>query len=340
MTVNDWTDIRTYQEIHNDLYEEAENSTEVLIDHLDPSCLIYNVADTARATTFDNFWYIVTTHFEAESWTNNTVIEFEHLRRAIRRYLSSEEDDDKVDAGQKAFHHTRRLLQTIRYKQTPEEDLEDVEHIIINTGVHTANYTQGERVEEVYQKTKLKAARRKQPDQGEPSGSGGQETSGTTEQYHDTRTSQTPPIPTGVYTTEPIAENPFGNLTSQTTVQSEEDVFIYPVPPTTTSTIVNPHTPESRSYHPAVPLASGTIVQDDSSGHQEPLNISGGRARSASPLLPITQSSSRNLALGGNPPPGISVQPNIYEYVPTSQTGYTPISTYNNTPTGIFGVNQ
>jgi len=31
-----------------------------------------------------------------------------------------------------------------------EKDLKDVEHIIINIGVHTANYTQGEQVEEVY----------------------------------------------------------------------------------------------------------------------------------------------------------------------------------------------
>jgi len=330
--VDNWRDLRAYQETHDNLHEEADDPAEVLTDHIDLSCLICNAADTARAPTFENFWYIITTHYQGEIWTNNTVTEFEYLRGIIRTYLSSEDEEEKNQVGPRAFRSARRLLQTIRYRETPEEDLEDVEHIIINTGVHTANYTQGEQVEEVYQKTKLKAARRKQPDQGE--------TSGTTEQYHDTRTSQTPLIPTGVYTIEPASENLFGNLTSQTTVQSEEDVFIYPVPPTTTSAIVNPHTPESRSYHPAVPLASGTIVQDDSSGHQEPLNISGGRPRSASPLLPITQSSSRNLASGGNPPPGISAQSNIYGYVLTSQIGYTPISTYNNTPTGIFGVNQ
>ena len=49
-------------------------------------------------------------------------------------------------------------------------------------------------------------------------------------------------------------------------------------------------------------------------------------------MLPITQSSSRNLAAEGNLPLGISTQPNIYGYVPTS--------TYTYTPTGIFGVNQ
>ena len=127
-----------------------------------------------------------------KSRTNNTVIEFEHLRRSIRRYLSSEEEDDKIEAGEKAFHHVKRLLQTIRYKQDPEENLEDTEHIIVNTGVHSANYTQGERIEEVFQENKLKTARRKQTT-GQATGG----PSGTVEEdnFQDTRTSQSPPIP-------------------------------------------------------------------------------------------------------------------------------------------------
>ena len=238
MTEN-WGTLRAYQEAHDNLHEEAEDPTKVLSEHIDLSCLICNAADTARAATFDNFWYIIVTHFQGESWTNNTVTEFEYLRGTIRTYLTTEDEEEKTQVGPRAFRSAHRLLQTIRYKGNPDEDLEDVEYIIINTGVHTANYTQGEQVEEVFQATKLKTARRKQPDQGE--------TSGTTEQYHDTRTSQTPPIAS---TVRQIAENPFANLTSQTTIQSEEDVFVYPVPPTTTSAIVNPHTPGRRPYHP------------------------------------------------------------------------------------------
>src|ERR1044072_2459352 len=137
--VDNWRNLRAYQEVHDNLHEEADNPEETLTEHIDLSCLICNAADTARAPTFDNFWYVVTTHYEAKSWTNNIVIEFENLRRAIRSYLNIKEKDEKVKAGHKAFQHIRRLLQTICYKRYPEEDLEDVEHIIINTGVHIAN---------------------------------------------------------------------------------------------------------------------------------------------------------------------------------------------------------
>src|ERR1044071_5686990 len=148
-----------------------------------PSCPICQPADTAKAITFDNFWYLAVTHYGVQSWTNNTIIEFEHLRRAIRRYLSSEEKEDKVDAGQKAFHHIKRTLQTIKYKQDSEEDLEDTEHILVNTGVHSENFTQGERIEEVYQENKLKTARKKGTEEGP---------SGTTEEdnFQDTRINQ------------------------------------------------------------------------------------------------------------------------------------------------------
>src|ERR1044072_8290806 len=319
MTTDSWRGIRAYQGTHDDIHSEESDPNTILLDHIDLSCPICNSADTAKAVTFDNFWYLLTTHYGAQSWTNNTIIEFEHLRRALRRYLSSEEDDEKTDAGQKAFHHIRRILQTIRYTQDPQEDLEDTEHTLVNTGVHSENYTLGERLEEIYQENKLKTARRKGAEGGP---------SGTTEEdnFQDTRTSQSP-IPEGNIVEEQTA-NPF----SQRTSTPENFQFQYPIPPTTTSAIVNPHTPGSRPYHPAVPLVSGTIVQDESPEHQEPLNIPGGRPRSASPLLPITQSSSRNLASGGNPPPGISTQPNIYGYTPTTSYGYTP--------TGIFGINQ
>src|ERR1044072_3908036 len=110
MITDSWRGIRAYQTTHDDIYEEESDSTTILLDHIDPSCLVCNPVNTAKVVTFDNFWYLITTHYEGQSWTNNTVIEFEHLRRAIRRYLSSEEDDDKVDARQKAFHHIRRIL--------------------------------------------------------------------------------------------------------------------------------------------------------------------------------------------------------------------------------------
>src|ERR1044072_6799258 len=168
MTQDSWKGIRAYQATHDERHDEESDPTLVLTDHIDPSYPVCHPADTARAVTFDNFWYIATTHFEAQSWTNNTVIEFEYLRRAIRRYLSLEEKDDKVNAGQKAFHHIKRALQTIRYKQEPEGDLEDAEHILVNTGVHSENYTQGERLEKVYQENKLKTAQRKQSTEGEP----------------------------------------------------------------------------------------------------------------------------------------------------------------------------
>src|ERR1044072_3295015 len=186
--VDNWKDLRAYQEVHDNLHEEADNPEETLTEHIDLSCLICNATDTARAPTFENFWHIITTHYQGESWTNNTVTEFEYLRGIIRTYLSSEDEEEKNQVGPRAFRSAKRLLQTIRYKDNPEEDLEDVEHIIINTSMQTARYTQGERVEEVYQATKLKTARRKQPE-GEPLGSREQDT------YHDTRTSQTPPIP-------------------------------------------------------------------------------------------------------------------------------------------------
>src|ERR1043166_4056221 len=198
--VDNWRDLRTYQETHDNLHEEADNPTETLTEHIDLSCLICNAADTARAPMFENFWYIIITHYQGKSWTNHTVIEFEYLRGIIRTYLNSEDEEEKNQVGPRAFRSAKRLLQTIRYKDNPEEDLEDVEHIIINTGVHTANYTQGERVEEVYQATKLKTARRKQPKlSGEPLGSTEQDT------YHDTRTSPIPLAPI----TEEQTSNPF-----------------------------------------------------------------------------------------------------------------------------------
>ena len=115
MTTDSWRGIRAYQGTHDDIHLKESDPTTILLDHLDPSCPVCNPANTAKAVTFNNFWYILTTHYGAQSWTNNTVIEFEHLRRALRRYLSSEEDDEKTDAGQKAFHHIRRVLQTVRY---------------------------------------------------------------------------------------------------------------------------------------------------------------------------------------------------------------------------------
>src|ERR1044071_7854308 len=171
--VDNWRDLRAYQEVHDNLHEEADNPEETLTEHIDSSCLICNAADTARAPTFDNFWYIITTYYQGKSWTNHTATEFEYLRGIIRTYLSSGDEEEKNQVGPRAFRSAKRLLQTIRYKENSEEDLEDVEHIIINTGVHTTNYTQGKRVEEVYQATKLKNARRKQPEPtGGPSGSG------------------------------------------------------------------------------------------------------------------------------------------------------------------------
>ena len=53
--------------------------------------------------------------------------------------------------------------------QDPDEDLEDTEHTIVNTGVHSENFTQGECLEEVYQENRLKIARRKGVEGG-PSG--------------------------------------------------------------------------------------------------------------------------------------------------------------------------
>src|ERR1044071_349704 len=319
--VDNWRDLRAYQEIHDNLHEEADNPTETLTEHIDLSCLVCNVADTARAPTFDNFWYITTTYYQGKSWTNNTVTEFEYLRGIIRTYLSSEDEEEKNQVGPRAFRSAKRLLQIIRYKDNPEEDLENIEHIIINTGVHTVNYTQGERIEEVYQATKLKTVRRKQPEPtGEPSGSGEQDT------YHDTRTSQTPPIPLAAVVEEQTS-NPFGTTDPRSTTP-EDYTFIYPIPPTTTSTIVNPHTPGSRPYHLAVPTISETIVQDDSPEHQEPLNIPGGRPRSASSILPITQSLYRNLTGGGSAPPGITTTPNIFGHL---GFGLTP-SSYGQVP--------
>src|ERR1044072_6769281 len=187
--VDNWRSLRAYQETHDNLHEEADNPTETLTEHIDLSCLICNAADTARAPTFENFWYVIVTHYQGKSWTNNTVTEFEYLRGVIRIYLNLEDEEKKNQVGSRAFRSAKRLLQTIRYKENPNEDLEDVEHIIINTEVHTANYMKGERIEEVYQATKLKTARRKQAEpSGEPSGSEEQDT------YHDTRTSQTPPV--------------------------------------------------------------------------------------------------------------------------------------------------
>src|ERR1044071_981313 len=149
--VENWRDIRAYQEIHDNLHEETDNPTETLTEHIDLSCFICNIADTARASTFENFWYIITTHYQGKSWTNNTVTEFEYLRGIIRTYLFSEDEEEKRQVRPRAFRNAKRLLQTIRYKENPDKDLEDVEYIIINTKVYTANYTQGERIEEVYQ---------------------------------------------------------------------------------------------------------------------------------------------------------------------------------------------
>src|ERR1044071_3633940 len=196
--VDNWRDLRAYQEVYDNLHEEADNPTETLTEHIDLSCLICNAADTARAPTFENFWYIIVTYYQGESWINNTVTEFEYLRGIIRIYLSSEDEEEKNQVGPRAFRSAKRLLQTIRYKNSPEEDLEDVEHIIINTGVHIANYTQGEQVEEVFQATRLKTARRKQPE-GRPSGNTEQDT------YHDTRTSPILLAPV----TEEQTSNPF-----------------------------------------------------------------------------------------------------------------------------------
>ena len=53
--VDNWRDLRAYQRIHDNLHEEADNSTETLTEHIDLSCLICNAADTARASTFANF---------------------------------------------------------------------------------------------------------------------------------------------------------------------------------------------------------------------------------------------------------------------------------------------
>src|ERR1044072_5491547 len=111
--------------------------------------------------------------------------------------------------------------------------------------------------------------------------------------------------------TEGQTANPF----SQRTTTPEDFTFTYPIPPTTTSAIVNPHTLGSKPYHLAVPIVSRTIVQDNSPEHQKSLNIPGGRPRSASPILPITQSSSRNLASGGNPPSEITTTPNIFGHL-------------------------
>src|ERR1044072_3460080 len=124
--VDNWRDLRAYQEVHDNLHEEADNLTETLTEHIDPSCLICNAADTARALTFENFWYIITTHYHGKSWTNNTVTEFEYLRGLIRTYLFSTDKEEKNQVGPKAFRSVKRLLQTIRYKDNPAEDLEDV----------------------------------------------------------------------------------------------------------------------------------------------------------------------------------------------------------------------
>src|ERR1044072_6402375 len=208
MTTDSWRGIRAYQGIHDSLHGEEGDPNTILLDHLDPSCPTCNPADTAKAVTFDNFWYLLTTHYRAQSWTNNIVIEFEHLRRALRRYLSSEEDDEKTDAGQKAFHYIRRILQTVRYTQDPQEDLEDTEHTLVNTGVHSENYTLGERLEEIYQENKLKTARRKGIEE---------EPSGTTEEenFQNTRTSQSP----GEITEEQTA-NPFSQRTTTQKISS------------------------------------------------------------------------------------------------------------------------
>ena len=53
--VDNWRDLRAYQETHNNLHEEADNLTETLTEHIDLSCLICNAADTAKVSTFGNF---------------------------------------------------------------------------------------------------------------------------------------------------------------------------------------------------------------------------------------------------------------------------------------------
>ena len=115
----------------------------------------------ARTVSFDNFWYLVTTHFAAKSWTNNTVVEFEYLRSVIRTYKITEEVEEKVEAEQTAFQIVLRLLQTIRYKQYPDNDLEDTEYLIVNTGVHIDGYTKTQRLEKEYQECKEKLVRDK-----------------------------------------------------------------------------------------------------------------------------------------------------------------------------------
>ena len=95
----DWVGIRQYQKTHQDLHKEADDPTETLTDHIDPSCTICNAADIIRLTPFDAFWNLVTTHFEAKSWTNNTIAEFKYLRSSIRTYLTTEDEEEKVDAG-------------------------------------------------------------------------------------------------------------------------------------------------------------------------------------------------------------------------------------------------
>ena len=137
----DWIDIIRYHEIHQDLYEEVDDPTETLTDYLDLSYTICNIANVARSIPFDTFWYLLTTHFEAKSWTNNTIIEFKHLRNSIRTYLIIEEEEEKVEAGQVAFNYVLRALQTIRYKQYSEDDLEDTEYLLVNIGIHTKGYT-------------------------------------------------------------------------------------------------------------------------------------------------------------------------------------------------------
>ena len=81
------------------MHKKADDPIETLTDHLDSLCTICNVADTARTAPFDTFWNLVTTYFAAESWTNNTVTEFEHLRSAIRTYRTTEEEEKKIKAG-------------------------------------------------------------------------------------------------------------------------------------------------------------------------------------------------------------------------------------------------
>src|ERR1043165_1681199 len=140
--ITDWIRVKQYQETHQDLYEKAKDSTEVLAEHVNPLCTICNVADVARSQPFDNFWHILTTHFEAQSWTNNTITEFEHYRSTIRTYEAAEEEQEKVDAGQDAFNYILRTLQTVQYKQYLEDDLEDTQYLLVNTGIYTIGYMQ------------------------------------------------------------------------------------------------------------------------------------------------------------------------------------------------------